>query len=310
MYPIDDVYSCRAFEAWREHLHSRSKINETIDLRPYKSGWEKIRDGEPWRVRDWKELRSAVSFLTLMNKRDVLYFRGQGSHHTECLPVLFRSEWKLNKTWYPLTADNRYDYFSEIQNLRADVLRVAKSIGTPREYVLEFVPAASAAILQHYELWPTPYVDVTRSLLTALAFARGAGDRSTAVLYVFALPDLRGSITSDMDQQLSLSRLEAVCPPDAVRPHHQDAYLVGRFPEPPFGTRPASQDWVDWQKKSDLMRRLVARFELELTDGNLANAPQIPMEFLIPPPAQDSFSRMLNDELLTRVEEKAKRISG
>ena len=83
-------------------------------------------------------------------------------------------------------------------------------------------------------------------------------------LYVFAMPDLRGSITSDIDDHLTLSRLEAVCPPDAKRPHHQDAYLVSRFPEPPGMAGPGDASWDYWQAKTDLMRRVVAKFLLRL----------------------------------------------
>src|SRR6516162_651866 len=44
----------------------------------------------------------------------------------------------------------------------------------------------------------------TGSLPTAIAFAEGPGNRGDAVIYVFAMRDLRGSITSDIDKHLIL----------------------------------------------------------------------------------------------------------
>ena len=52
----------------------------------------------------------------------------------------------------------------------------------PRTYILEHVPAAAASVLQHYELWPPHFIDVTRSLPTAVAFAEGVGDQEHAYL--------------------------------------------------------------------------------------------------------------------------------
>jgi hypothetical protein len=100
-----------------------------------------------------------------------------------------------------------------------------------------------------------------------------------------------------MDQHVSIARLEAVCPPDAKRPHHQDAYLVARFPEPQGDCHPGDKSWDDWQRKTDLMRRLVAKFRLTLRQGRLSGAPPVAADFLIPPVAEDRFGQMLHDEL-------------
>ena len=137
-----------------------------------------------------------VSFLTLMGKRDVLYFRGQRAHFDSCLPVLFREEWSCDKHRFRLSPGNRGKYYALLRELRGGVLLVARQVGMPRTYILEHIPAAAASVLQHYELWPPHFIDVTRSLPTAVAFVEGVGDQEHAYLYVFAMPDLRGSITS------------------------------------------------------------------------------------------------------------------
>lgn len=287
MYEVKQIYSLEAYTAW---LNNRKTKN--------KSDWDHVRDGDYWQVHNWDELRRAVSFLTLMNKRDVLYFRGQGSHYQQCLPVLFRNQWRLAGIDYPLTANNRAAYYEAIVPLQDEVLKVVKKIGTPRDYILAHVPCAAAAILQHYELWPTQFVDITRSLPIAISFAEANNDNNEAILYVFAMPDLRGSITSDIDQHLTLARLEAICPPDAKRPHHQDAYLVSRFPEPPGKSQPGEKRWDDWQQKTDLMRRLVAKFKLKLSDGIFPGTPALAQGFLIP--KDDAFGVCLTDNILPK----------
>jgi FRG domain len=301
MYPLEHVYSLDAYAAWRR----RERDGSDIELRDFRQSWRQIKSGPFWEVHSWNELRAAVSFLTLMNKRDVLYFRGQRTHYDRCLPVLFRDEWFLGERRFLLHPANRGRYYMLLSELSPLVLRVAKRIGTPRTYILERVPAAAASVLQHYELWPTHFIDLTRSLPIAVAFAEGQGDRDQAYLYAFAMPDLRGSITSDIDQHLTLSRLEAICPPDAMRPHHQDAYLVSRFPEPSGFAQPGDTSWDDWQKKIDLMRRIVAKFSIRLQGGRLLDAPRLGLSFLIPSLNEDVFGRELTETLFPIVNRHA-----
>lgn len=289
MYPIGQVYSHKAYVAWR---------NGETELKPHRQEWRAIRDAEPWRVNHWDELRLGVSFLTLMNKRSVLYFRGQRQHYKKCLPALFRSQWFLNGNTEPfqLSSQSRLRYYELLRDkLRTAVYRVVNTIGTPRRYIIETLPAATASVLQHYELWPTPFIDLTRSLPTAVAFATAHATTGKSYLYVFAMPDLRGSITTDMDQHMVLSRLEAVCPPAAKRPHHQDAYLVARAPEP--HNINDQHLWADWEKKSDLMRRLVAKFELVHGTPPFSGVPVVPHDHLIPPIESDPFLEILTTQL-------------
>ena len=295
MYPIENVYSIRAHEEWLLREAHRSSGTIDLDFRDFRESWQQISEGSFWHVDTWDALRGAVSFLALMNKRHVLYFRGQAADYRRCLPVLFREDWQFAGHRYPLTPLNRSKYYSLTRDLAVLVVKAARHVGTPRTYVLERVPGAAAAVLQHYELWPTHFIDVTRSLPTAIAFSEGRRDQEETYLYAFAMPDLRGSITSDMDQHLTLSRLEAICPPSAKRPHHQDAYVVARFPEPAGSPQAGEPSWDDWQNKTDLTRRLVAKFQLRLRGGRLPGTPSIDLSFLIPPLEEDEFGRILQD---------------
>lgn len=121
------------------------------------------------------------------------------------------------------------------------------------------------------------------------------------------MPDLRGSITTDLDQHITLARLEAIYPPAAKRPHQQDAYLVARAPEPYDLQNHAL--WNDWAEKSDLMRRLVAKFELSGADV-LKGAPVISREYLLPLLDSDRFRRVLHDRVWRIVHQLAPVLSA
>jgi len=94
------------------------------------------------------------------------------------------------------------------------------------------------------------------------------------------MPDLRGSITSDKRRTPDPCPLEAVCPPDAKRPHHQDAYLVSQFPEPPGAV------------------------------AKLSGAGAVQKDFLIPPLSEDNFGQRLCNEITTIVASLASRITA
>jgi hypothetical protein len=51
-------------------------------------------------------------------------------------------------------------------------------------------------MLQHYEVCPTPLLDVTHSLRVAASFATEDATDNHAVLYVIAVPQISGAITA------------------------------------------------------------------------------------------------------------------
>ena len=81
------------------------------------------------------------------------------------------------------------------------------------------------AILQHYEVTHTPYLDMTASLRVAASFA--TLNSASGYVYLFALPYPTGTITYAVDNDIKIVRLQAACPPSAKRPYFQEGYLVG-----------------------------------------------------------------------------------
>ncbi len=68
MYELEEIYSKKTYDEWFKTYPS--------DLRPTKVKPD-IAKQEIWKVLSFKELFKCVTFLATMNKRLVLYYRGQ-----------------------------------------------------------------------------------------------------------------------------------------------------------------------------------------------------------------------------------------
>jgi hypothetical protein len=257
VYPLDAVYGPFCYNAFQEHgslkgESLKSTLQRSSDIYEY----------EPLTARSYAELIETVSFFSVMNKRHSLFFRGQ-ARHLPLRPTIFRSNWRsLSGVVHdipnsPAGLQRVYDHLhSEIAPI---VLLVCSAFPMPRRATLSMFREAIWAVAQHYELWPTPLIDITPNLRAAASFALWNG-RTDGELYVVALPPSTNSITFEADQHVVLARLQAVCPPAAKRPHYQDGFLVGRFPF--IGPNPNEIDSRPDQA-SDLSRRLVARIRLK-----------------------------------------------
>ena len=57
------------------------------------------------------------------------------------------------------------------------------------------------------------------------------GGKTQAFLFVIGVPNLSGAITASAEAGLQIIRLSSVCPPTALRPHIQEGYLLGEYPD-------------------------------------------------------------------------------
>jgi hypothetical protein len=121
-------------------------------------------------------------------------------------------------------------------------------------------------------------------------------------LYVFGFPtsgqdEKPGPISSYKKEQLVLARLQACCPPDAIRAHLQDGYLAGDYMVNNADDLPVSTaSFLEDKKRSNLQSRLIARIEL-YDDGNFWNEahPVYLEETLLP--ADDPFRIAVEEKL-------------
>jgi hypothetical protein len=215
----------------------------------------------------------------------VLLFRGQHNDHrtvkgnSTLKPTLFRLAGAKLPT--PKIFEDRF-----VRLARAEARLVAtydqqKFLGRDR---LKRHRILRWAILQHYEVCSTPLLDVTQSLRIAASFATHENNSSEAFVFVFGVPNLSGAITASSEASLQIVRLSSACPPDAVRPHLQEGYLLGEYPE-----------ITDFQQKTkysyyemDFGRRLIAKFRFNpSTFWSSKNFPPASKEALYPQEHRD-----------------------
>jgi len=212
-----------------------------------------VRRDSGFRVKNFPDLVTKVAHLSFHNPTFEMLFRGQaadyrnGRHKSTLLPPIFRAPGYFTKT----LAKERFEV---LERAEKELCARAAFIGKARvcRYrVLQW------AIIQHYEICPTPLLDVTHSLRVACSFSKKNHEEQESYLYVMGVPYLSGCITTAGDQGIQALRLLSVCPPTALRPHFQEAYLVGEYPEVSFAARDRYEK-DEW----DLGRRLICKFIL------------------------------------------------
>ena len=148
------------------------------------------------------------------------------------------------------------------------------------------------AILQHYEVCETPLLDVTTSIRIAASFA-SLGETPEAFIYALGVPNLSGAITASAEASVTIVRLSSVCPPEAVRPHVQEGYLLGEYPE--IGTWDQKRQYENYE--TDFGLRLIAKFRFNPRSFWNAdtNFPRVPHLALYPSKDDDPLLELIND---------------
>lgn len=251
----------------------------------------RIREGRGHKVKSYLDLATKVAELQFRNLDQVLLFRGQNADYrnlqnkTSLKPSLFRSE--RGSTADPgadkLTA--RYDTLTKAQKTLSADYTGAELLGFER---LQRHQILQWSILQHYEVCPTPLLDVTHSLRIAASFASHSASK-WAYLFVLGVPNLSGAITASAEAGLQIVRLSSVCPPSAVRPHLQEGYLLGEYPE----MTGYDQKELYFSHEIDFGRRLVAKFRFAPASfWTMAAFPMVEKEALYP--TDDPLLRLAN----------------
>ena len=170
-------------------------------------------------------------------------------------PALFRLSGKrlLNQK----SLQSRFERLNSAETHLVRLYRDAKFRGIDR---LARHRTIRWAILQHYEVCRTPLLDVTQSLRIAASFAAGENTSEDAYLYVLGVPNRSGAVTASSESGLQIICLSSACPPEAVRPHMQEGFLLGEYPEVADYDHNSRYSYHEM----DFGRRLVAKFKLKL----------------------------------------------
>jgi len=250
-----------------------------------------IRRDPPCKVQNYTELATFVANLQYENPDYVLLFRGQnddymrdsdGNAKTTLMPSLLRGRSGSNPSRQMLR-----DGFDELSRAERALVRAYEAENFPNIDELKRQRILRWSILQHYEICPTPLLDVTHSLRIAASFASDHRGRE-AYLFVLAVPNLSGAITASAEAGLQIVRLASVCPPEAMRPHIQEGYLLGEYPE--MGDFDAKENYAHWEV--DFGRRLLAKFRFDIAPfwQNSGYFPQVQHNALYPDHNDPLFS--------------------
>jgi hypothetical protein len=245
-----------------------------------------IRGGKGFEVANYIEMAEVVAELQFRNADQVLLFRGQNRDfknqqgNSSILPVMFRpvvQQKAKPKKVDPELLQNRYKNLLEGERLLIESFKKQSRFGKTRIYRSRLV---RWAILQHYDVCPTPLLDVTHSLRIAASFAC-MDCEGEAYLYVLGVPQLSGAVTVDAASGTQIIRLSSVCPPSAARPHLQEGYLLSEYPD--IGDSGQIENYK--LHEVDFGRRLIAklRFNPESFWQSTGEAfPQVPLKALYP----------------------------
>ena len=260
-----------------------------------------IRSSRGHIVTDYMSLAKKIAALQYRNRDYVLMLRGQGSDYrnrqkfSSIRPSIFRpggSSKLVTKTMI----ERRFDKLKAAEGLLVERYKAGGFRDPDR---IERHRLLRWAILQHYEICSTPLLDVTHSLRVAASFASAAA-KAEAFIMVLGIPQISGGVSASAEAELVAIRLASVCPPEAVRPHIQEGYLLGEYPE-----------LSDWSAASlvkpyevDFGLRLIAKFRFdpksfwgERHEGTTPRSafPQVPRVALFPSAADDPLRKMADE---------------
>lgn len=237
----------------------------------------KIRASDGFEVTSFRMLINEVAKVTLWNRNFEMFYRGQSrdykNNQTE-----FDKNRKPKTIIYPsICRPNIKPDGSLKHSLPKSLLlkRYNKLFDTVKAFKIRMrneLDEYYFAQFQHYDILPTPLIDITQSLRVAATFALRDNDTSGYV-YVFGLPYPNQSISYFLDLKIILIKLQNVVPIDALRPRYQEGFLVGKYPIEPNKTN-----------NDDLANRLVAKFKINNSNGTFwdEHFTKMPTEVLFP----------------------------
>jgi len=237
-------------------------------------------------VASFSTLQREIAKLSCLNKRYVLYFRGQGHDYlagkeSALYPTIYRGN--LSKSTY----ESRWNNLEKACELLAAKLPSSRA-DVQNFRLLKRKPLLQWSILQHYGVVATPLIDVTQSLRVACTFAQldcKEGD-SYAYIYVVALPYVSHRIHVDSEEYVTVIRLLSIAPPNSLRPYCQDGFLVGED---------VIQEKYYDKKELNLSRRLVAKFKIPANDDSGFWDTESPMDRNMLYPASDEMLDICNE---------------
>ena len=236
----------------------------------------RVRASEGFQINTFRQLIDEVAQVTISNRNFEMFYRGQSNDYknntakyykdrvskSTIFPAICRPELHLDGSpKYSIKKSQIIERYNQLE----EMIKLVE--GKKRRYFNEYY----YALFQHYDILPTPLIDITQSLRVAATFALRKSE--TGYFYVFGLPYPNQSISYYTDMGIVLIKLQNVLQTNSLRPRYQEGFLVGKYPIIPTKT-----------DGDDLANRLVAKFYLDNSNGKFwdKDFPPMPEDVLYP----------------------------
>ena len=245
----------------------------------------RIRRGEGYPVSTFKQLVEEVAIVTINNKNYEMFYRGQTNDYKNNNADYFKNN-EPKTTIYPTIcrpekkSDGTSKYSIKKKNIIERYDNLTKMINIVRGSDSTLLNEYYYALFQHYDILPTPLIDITQSLRVAATFAL---EKSTkGYVYVFGMPYPNQSISYFLDLGIVLIKLQNIMEIEAKKPRYQEGFLVGKFPIRPTKTN-----------GDELANRMVAKFLVDNTDNKFWDEDFKPIPKEVLHPKNDEVERRL-----------------
>ncbi len=235
----------------------------------------RVRANRGFPVKTFRELVDEVANVTLSNKSFEMYYRGQTKDYKNNQAIYYKARTPKTIIYPSICRPERNEKGAlkhsikktQINKRYEELSKMIDLVSGKKSYFNEYY----YSLFQHYDILPTPLIDITQSLRVAATFALKDSDKG--YVYVFGLPYPNQSISYYSDLGIVLIKLQNVVPVDALRPRYQEGYLVGKYPIRPTKTN-----------GDDLANRMVAKFHVDNSDGKFWDRffQPMPQEILYP----------------------------
>lgn len=227
-----------------------TKPGLTSELEAHRDG-APIWKAPPFEVSHFRALVEHVARLAYANPDELLFFRGQDKDFqskaggTTLYPSIYRGDSLASRE-----LRHRFDLLEQAARLLVDKFRSAGIDGYGELRKKRYI---QWSVLQHYEVVPTPLLDLTQSLRVACSFAQLRSTDPRCYVFVFGLPYMTNRISINSEHDIVNVRLLSICPPSALRPYFQEGYLAG--------TADVTTEF-DSKTELDFRNRLIAKFAI------------------------------------------------
>jgi hypothetical protein len=137
----------------------------------------KVRSSEGYKINNFRDLIDQVALVTLNNNNYEMYYRGQAGDYLNNQSTYFSTRKQKSMVMPSICrpekkSDGSYKYSIRTKDIEDRYKKLFAFIEFANKQTRRQIPDETyMALIQHYEIMPTPFIDITQSLRVAATFA-------------------------------------------------------------------------------------------------------------------------------------------